>query len=50
MERLSNNDVGVAKGTIFQKIRPGRADFKTGDLVKEKLGGGGAAVERLFKP
>ena len=35
---LSNDDVGVARGTIFQEIRPG-AGFKTGDFVKEKLGG-----------
>ena len=35
---LSNDDVRVARGTVFQEIRPG-AGFKTGDLVKEKLGG-----------
>ena len=34
---LSNDDVG-AGGTIFQEIRP-RAGFKTGDFVKEMLGG-----------
>ena len=48
MERLSNDDVGVAKGTIFQKIRPGRADFKTADLVKEKLGVGGGCGRTAF--
>ena len=31
---LSNDDVGVARGTVFQEIRPG-AGFKTGDFVKE---------------
>ena len=41
---LSNDDVGAARGTIFQEIRPG-AGFKTGDFVKEMLGG--ATVERL---
>ena len=35
---ISNDDVGVAKGTVFQEIRPW-AGFKTGDFVKEKLGG-----------
>ena len=30
--------VGVAKGTVFQEIRPWTG-FKTGDFVKEKLGG-----------
>ena len=34
----SNDDVGVARGTVFQEIRPG-VGFKTGDSVKEKLGG-----------
>ena len=37
----------MARGTIFQEIRPG-AGFKTGDFVKEK-GVGGAAVERLLR-
>ena len=31
---LSNDDVGVARGTVFQEIRPG-AGFKTGNFVKE---------------
>ena len=35
---LSDGDGGVARGTVFQEIRPG-ARFKTGDLVKENLGG-----------
>ena len=36
---LSNDGVGgVARGTVFQEIRP-EAGFKTGDSVKEKLGG-----------
>ena len=39
------DDVGVAKGTAFQEIRP-CAGFKTGDFVKEKLGG--ATVVRLL--
>ena len=37
-KELSNDEVGGARGTVFQEIRPG-ADFKTGDFVKEKLGG-----------
>ena len=41
---LSSDVVGAAKGTVFQEIRPG-AGFKTGDFVKEKLGG--ATIERL---
>ena len=36
---LSNDGVGVARGTVFEEIRPG-ASFKTGDFVNEKLGGG----------
>ena len=35
---LSNDDVGVARGIVFQEKRPG-AGFKTGDFVKERLGG-----------
>ena len=35
---LSNDDVGVARGNVFQGIQPG-AGFKTGDFVDEKLGG-----------
>ena len=35
---LSNDDVRVVRGTVFEEIRPG-AGFKTGDFVKEKLGG-----------
>ena len=30
---LSNDDVGVARGTVFQNMRPG-AGFKTGNFVK----------------
>ena len=37
-EGLSNDDVGVARGTVFQAIRS-EAGFKTGDFFKEKLGG-----------
>ena len=33
----SNDDVGVKRGTVLQKIRPG-AGLKTGDVVEEKLG------------
>ena len=29
----SNDDVGVARDTVFKKIRPG-AGFKTGDVVE----------------
>ena len=42
-EGLSTDDVGVAKGTVFQEVRSW-AGFKTADFVKEKLGGG-ATVE-----
>ena len=35
---LSNDDIEVAAGTVLQEIRPG-AGFKTGDFVKETLGG-----------
>ena len=35
---LSNDDIGGARGTLFQETRPG-AGFKTGDFVKEKWGG-----------
>ena len=37
-EGLSAADVGVAKGTIFQEIRPW-VGYKTGDFKVEKLGG-----------
>ena len=36
---LPNDDVGVASITVFQEIRPGTC-VRTGDFVKEKLGGG----------
>ena len=29
---LSNDDVGVARGTVFQKIGPVGAGFKTGNF------------------
>ena len=46
---LSNDDVGVvARGTVFQDIRPG-AGFKTGDFVKEKFGGGGGVPYRTTR-
>ena len=35
---LSNDDVGVARGTVLQEVRPG-AGFKISDSVNEKLGG-----------
>ena len=35
---LSNDDVGAARGAVFQEIRPG-AGFRTGDFVNEKLWG-----------
>ena len=39
-EGLSIDDVGVSRDTaVSQEIRPG-AGFKTGDFVKEMLGGG----------
>ena len=34
---VSNDDVGVARGTVFQEIWPGSGS-NTGDFVKEKLG------------
>ena len=40
----SNDDVGVARGTVFQALRRG-AGFKTDDFVEEKIRG--AIVERL---
>ena len=36
---LLNDDLGVAKGIVFQEIRPG-AGFKTGDCVEKKSFGG----------
>ena len=39
---LSNDDVGVAGDAVFQEVPPG-AGVKTGDFVKEMLGG--ATVE-----
>ena len=33
----SNDGVGMARGTVFQALRPG-AGFKTGDFVEEKFG------------
>ena len=44
---LSNDDVGVARGTVFQEIRPG-VGFKTGDFVEDRLGGGGG--HRIMTP
>ena len=35
---LSNDDVEVARGTVFQEVRPG-AGFKSDDLFKKSLGG-----------
>ena len=37
-EGRSNDDVGGARGTAVQEVRPGAA-FKAGDFVKEKSGG-----------
>ena len=37
-EGKSTDDAEVAKGTVFQDIRPYDGS-KTGDFVKEKLGG-----------
>ena len=34
----SNDDVGVARGTEFQALRPG-VGFKTGDFVEKNWGG-----------
>ena len=42
----SIDDVGVARGTIFQEIRPG-AGLETGDFVQEKFGGS-YIVGRLY--
>ena len=38
--------VGMARGTVFQAIRPG-AGFKTGDFAKKEMLGGRGTVERL---
>ena len=35
---LSNDDVGAARGAVFQAIRLG-VGFETGDFVEEMLGG-----------
>ena len=35
---LSDDDVGVARGTVFEENWPG-ASFNIGDFVKEKFGG-----------
>ena len=35
---LSNDGIGAATGAVFQEIWPG-VGFKTGDFVKETLGG-----------
>ena len=43
----SREDVGGARGAVFQEIRP-EADFKTREFVQEKKMGGGATVERLL--
>ena len=44
-----NEDVGAARGTVFQEHIRARAVVKTGDFVREKsgggAGGGGATVE-----
>ena len=37
---LSNDDVGVARRTTFQDMRPA-VGLETGDFVKEKVRGGG---------
>ena len=42
----TDDDVGVARSTVFQDMRAG-VGFKTGDFVKEKLGGL-RALERLI--
>ena len=34
---LSNDEIGGARGTVFQEIR-WRAGFETGDFVKQMLG------------
>ena len=35
---IERKDLGVARGVVFQEIQPG-ASFKTGNFVKEELGG-----------
>ena len=37
-EDYQTMDVRLVRGTVFHDLRPG-AGFKTGDFVKEKLGG-----------
>ena len=47
-KRLSIDDAGVSRDTVYQEIRPG-AGFETGDpFVGEKLGG--AEVVRNQRP
>ena len=36
---LSNDDVGVARGNVYQGMRPGSGLKKLGHFVIEKLGG-----------
>ena len=43
---VANEGAGVARGTVFQEIRPG-AGFKIGVFVEETLGGGGYRRERV---
>ena len=43
---LSNCDVGVARGTAFQEIRP-RAGYKTSVFVKEMFLGRGFTDEHF---
>ena len=38
---LSNDDVGMSMDTVLQEIYGRELVFKTGDFVKETLGGGG---------
>ena len=43
---VSNDDVGVARGTVFQDIQPGDG-FQNGRYRQGKVGG--ATVERLSR-
>ena len=48
---LSNDDVGVARGTVVQEAHGGRMlVYKTGGDFVQKEKFGGAAVERLPYP
>ena len=45
----SNHDVGMARGIVFQEIRPGAGWFQNQRFrSKKSWGGGGGTVERVL--